>query len=126
MALGPTVVPLASLRVDEELLRLIPRPSAEDRQALKASLESEGQISPVVVTSDRTIIDGYTRRELLAELGVEEVKIHEVDLRDRADIIARVIALNVPRRHLSAWQRARIAVEQEPVFRERAAARQSA
>src|SRR5206468_1395948 len=106
-----------------ELLALVPRPSQAQRTALKASLEVEGQLVPLLVLRDKTIVDGMTRHELLLELGETKALVQEVQLLDRAEIIARVLAMNLHRRHLSEWSRAKLAVQHEAVFRERAARR---
>ena len=43
----------------------------ESSKVTNDSLKSEGQLTPVVVTSDYTLVDGYRRLNLLSELGSE-------------------------------------------------------
>ena len=58
----------------------------ETEEQLKSSLKSEGQLIPVVVTSDFQLIDGYRRLKLLVALGKEEVKVQFVDIEPSIDL----------------------------------------
>ncbi|MEL1230401.1 MAG: DNA methyltransferase [Candidatus Neomarinimicrobiota bacterium] len=58
----------------------------ESEQQLKNSLKYEGQLTPIVVTSDYHLIDGYRRLNLLRELGCEELKVQVVELNPTIDI----------------------------------------
>lgn len=103
--LAAGLVKLTSLKIDPELFKLVPRPSPEDREALRESLAA-GQKIPVDILPDNRILDGYTRYELLGELGVEEVQVVVVDgLKTRDDIFEYVIIAASKRRHLLDWQK---------------------
>ena len=52
----------------------------QSEEQLKSSLKSEGQLIPIVVTTDYTLLDGYRRLNLLGDLGCEYVKIQMVDV----------------------------------------------
>ena len=60
--------------------------SEESEEQLKNSLKSEGQLTPLVVTSDNTLLDGYRRLNLLCELGCEEVKVQVVEFPPSMDL----------------------------------------
>lgn len=53
--------------------------SKESEEQLNKSLKSEGQLTPLVVTSDNTLLDGYRRLNLLRDLGYQEVRAHVVE-----------------------------------------------
>lgn len=60
--------------------------SEESEEQLKNSLKSEGQLIPLVVSSDYTLVDGYRRLNLLRGLGCEEVKVQVVELKPTIDL----------------------------------------
>lgn len=60
--------------------------SEESEEQLKNSLKTEGQLTPIVVTSDYTLVDGYRRLNLLSELGCENVKVQVVELNPTIDL----------------------------------------
>ena len=49
--------------------------SEESEEQLKNSVKSEGQLTPLVVTPDNTLLDGYRRLNLFRDLGYQEVKL---------------------------------------------------
>ena len=53
--------------------------SKESEEQLNKSLKSEGQLTPIVVTSDNTLLDGYRRLNLLRDLGYQEVRAHVIE-----------------------------------------------
>lgn len=60
--------------------------SEESEEQLKNSLKSEGQLTPLVVTSDNTLLDGYRRLNLLRDLGCQEVKVQVVEHNPTIDL----------------------------------------
>ena len=60
--------------------------SEESEEQLKNSLKSEGQLTPLVVTTDYVLLDGYRRLNLLSELGSENVKVQVVELNPTIDL----------------------------------------
>ena len=60
--------------------------SQESEDQLKSSLGSNGQLTPIVVTSDYTLVEGYRRLNLLRELGCEEVKVQVIELKPTIDL----------------------------------------
>ena len=60
--------------------------SEESEEQLKNSLKSEGQLIPLVVSPDYTLVDGYRRLNLLRKLGCQEVKVQVVEHNPTLDL----------------------------------------
>ncbi|MDB4738220.1 DNA methyltransferase [Flavobacteriaceae bacterium] len=60
--------------------------SEESEEQLKNSVKSEGQLTPLVVTPDNTLLDGYRRLNLFRDLGYQEVNIQVVELKPTIDL----------------------------------------
>ena len=120
------------LKIDKEFLGLIPRPSQDDYERLKASIEERGfdpYISCILTLPDGTVIDGYTRLQIAKELNLVSVPVDvrtfhdecggecsKEELRIQAKLF--IIQINTSRRHLNAAQKAEIALEYEKVLAE--------
>lgn len=91
---------------------IFPMASAQDRAALRASLEESGYRAgepPVLLHRDGRIIDGRNRAAVCVELGIEYPT--EVYEGDEESILALVLSRNLARRHLSDGQRAMVAAK---------------
>lgn len=98
MSLEPT-----RIYIDPEYLALVPRPSQEQRDALKESLKTQGQLEPITVNKDGKVLDGHTRFDLCAELQIiPKTIVKEFATVDEERIY--VITTNLARRHLSEFQ----------------------
>src|SRR3972149_2887813 len=92
------------IKVKEEYLVLVPRPTKEERMALKEDIMLHGQHDPIVINRDGFILDGHTRYEICQELGIEcKYRIQEFATKDEEK--RYVINCNVNRRQLNAFQR---------------------
>jgi DNA modification methylase len=92
---------------EHEASRLFPSMSDEEYQELKADIALNGQREPITVR-DGLIIDGRHRYRACLELSVEP----KTTLLARSESIIRfVLSQNLRRRHLSASQKAAIAVQ---------------
>ena len=60
--------------------------SDESENQLKNSLKSKGQLTPLVVASDYTLVDGYRRLNLLRDLAYHEVKVQVVEFPPSMDL----------------------------------------
>lgn len=89
--------------IDDELYDLVPRPTKEQRKALKKSIEDEGQKEPIIVDQTGKIMDGNTRYEICEELG-REVKFIIRDFKDNEEKKNYAITVNLKRRHLTNFQ----------------------
>src|SRR3989337_3000058 len=97
-------MPKIIIKVKEEYLVLVPRPTKEERMALKEDIMLRGQHDPIVINRDGFILDGYTRYEICQELGIE-VKYRIQEFATKEEEKRYVINCNVRRRHLNAFQR---------------------
>lgn len=89
--------------IDEEYYKLVPRPSKEQRNALKSSIREEGQKEPIVIDSTGKILDGHTRFEICNELGIEvKYTVRDFDTDEEKKNYA--ITVNLKRRHLNDFQ----------------------
>ena len=79
-----------------------PAMSADDFQALKDDIESNGQREPVIVL-DGMVLDGWHRYRACTELGL---KVTQFTFPATDDPVAFVLSHNLHRRHLTASQRA--------------------
>ncbi len=123
---------ISDLKIDEEFLSLIPRPSEDDYKRLKESIKERGfdpYISCILTLPDGTVIDGYTRLQIAKELNLASVPVdvrtfHEECGEDcskeelRIQVKIFIIQINTSRRHLNAAQKAEIALEYEKVLAE--------
>jgi hypothetical protein len=74
--------------------------SPEEETALRASIETQGVIYPIVVDQTGRILDGYNRKRIADELGVEyKTEVRHVDSDEQAHDIA--VEVNAARRHLN-------------------------
>ena len=86
---------------------------ADDFQSLLESVDRDGFIDPIVRIHEGQILDGWHRYRAAQELNlIRRLKFQEwdEDEREDGDPKAFVLARNIERRHLSASQRAQIAV----------------
>lgn len=85
---------------------LLPPPSEEEYEALKASIAKHGfwKSSPVTVDEKGDILDGHTRARACGELGIEYPTIVVRGLNDW-EKIERALVSNIARRNLTPAQR---------------------
>lgn len=88
--------------------RILPRHTANELQALRESIQTNGLLDSVIVDAENNIIDGHARRDICVELGVDwmagaDVRVGLSDAQKRA----MAISLNLARRSTapSAQQR---------------------
>lgn len=93
--------------VDEEFAALIPPATAEERQQLEANLvEHGGARDPIVVWAKAgtlTIVDGHTRYEICARLGLP-FDYHEIRFKDREEAADWIDRNQLGRRNLTQQQ----------------------
>ncbi len=104
------------------LAAAFPRMAGEEFESLKTSIAADGQQTPVVVDGC-VLLDGWSRLTACLALG-RSVKAVQWDGRGTAE--ALILALNLRRRHLTAVQRAAVAVKLLPTLEKEAAERRGA
>ena len=119
-------VPRTELQRQKNYLELLPRPSKEEYQLLKESIERDGLHPghPILVNDDDVVLDGYTRLQIAEELGLEWVWVQTLEFEDHYAEKLFIIGANLVRRHLLTGQRAAAALKFKEIEREKARERQ--
>jgi hypothetical protein len=107
--------------VDHPLAALVPPMSPEEFDALSADILANGLFEPIVLYEGK-ILDGRHRYQACVDTGTEP-RFREYEGEDPAGY---VISSNVHRRHLSASQKAVVALDLERVYAVQARDRQGA
>ncbi len=98
------------LKIDEDYLDLVPRPTNEERQILKFSIMDDGQHMPIIANRKHIILDGHTRSEICEELHIKPKYIIK-NFDSVEDERKFVILSNLARRNLSKFQKIELAWE---------------
>jgi len=94
------------LKIKPEYEALFPKLTATEYEALKKSIQTEGQHYPIAYNEDFEILDGHTRYKICEELGIEPVL--EPEPRRFADKLSEkqfVLETNLNRRQIQEWNR---------------------
>jgi len=89
---------------------LFPMMSVEELNELAADIAANGLNNPVVLLPDGTLLDGRNRLEACSRAGLPP----QIRIYDGSDPIGFVMSENLQRRHLTAGQRAMLALEVLP------------
>ena len=118
--------PRTELQRQKNYQELLPRPSDEEHQLLKEGIARDGLHPghPILVNDDQVVLDGYTRLQIAEELGLEWVWVATLEFEDHYAEKLFIIESNLVRRHLSAGQRAAIALKFIEIEKEKARERQ--
>lgn len=95
---------LQQIQISDEYYDLVPRPTKEERQALKFSIMTQGQREPIVTNESGTILDGHTRFEICQELKLKPI-FRLMKFETKISEQTYVIECNVNRRQLNAFQK---------------------
>lgn len=96
------------LKVNQDWKQMIPRSAPDEREKIKESLQKNGQKYPLEVDQKTMeIVDGYTRYELLTELGMR-IWYKLKYFKDKADILNFILISNVHRRHLRPFDKVKL------------------
>jgi hypothetical protein len=99
----------------------LPPMSPAEYEALKESIRGAGRLFVPIWTREGKIIDGLHRLRACKELGVTPTF---EECRGEGSVIEHVVGLNCARRHLTPAQRAAMAVELLPHYKQEARRRQ--
>lgn len=119
-------IPLSRIKVLKPLATAVPAASARDDAALRADIERNGCIMPVLLDQDDVLLDGHRRLAAAKSLGLEELPFVRVtiDTDEGNQHAETAIVANAVRRQLSVHQRAAIGLEFLRVERRAAKKRQ--
>lgn len=116
-------VDCSEVKIKMEYARMFGSPSAKELDELRDSIESEGQLTPVIVNQQYILVDGHRRVECLRQLN-RKAPVEVRHFTDSVEEIRLIYAANLHRRHLSEFARIEAVVHYEPLFREQARKRQ--
>lgn len=125
---GPRIVyrDPRTLSIDESLKALVPRPDADKRAAMLASIKAHGVQTPIPARAcDERVYDGFTRTELAIEAGLTDVPLLLEEIPPDEDLASRTIRSAVERRQLTDWQVICLAPRYMEIEKERTKARTS-
>lgn len=103
---------------------IFPMMSATEFDALKADIAANGQLEPIWLHTDGSILDGRNRYLACCDLDLNPITHTYAGPLDTASLVQFVVSLNLKRRHLDSGQKAFIALEVERVLAEAARERQ--
>ncbi len=116
---------LHEFAIDDEFESLILPLTDGEYQLLKASIEANGCLDPVIVWQEEQILlDGHNRVEICDELETQ-FDVREMSFESRAAAKEWVILHQLGRRNLPVYHRCELALALEPSIRARAKANQS-
>lgn len=95
---------ISELILNEKYSEIVPRHTPEEYASLRDSIDMEGQKDPIVINNKGVILDGYTRYEILQNLG-REIETRVKQFSNIKDEEYYVIETNLNRRHLNAFQK---------------------
>jgi N6-adenosine-specific RNA methylase IME4/ParB-like chromosome segregation protein Spo0J len=114
---------LTTLKYNREYENLVPAPSEDEYEALKASIAADGQFYPIIVNDKLEILDGHTRNQICYVMNIEPKYI----IKKFANKILEkkfVIESNLKRRHLNNYQKIELGIPLLEIERELAKQRQ--
>jgi ParB-like chromosome segregation protein Spo0J len=112
------------VKIKVEYQELVPAQTLIEYNRLKQSIKkNNGNIVPIIVNQEKTILDGYHRFKACQELGiVPKIKIREFpnELEEKEFIIN----INLNRRHLNEFQISELGYKLEEIEKQKAKIRQ--
>ena len=109
------------LKINPEYEKLLPQLNVEQYQALKKSIQEEGQHYAIAYNFDGEVLDGHHRLKVCQELGIEPKMESEPRLfKDVLDEKQFVLETNLIRRHLDTWYRIMVGKPLLQIYREKA------
>lgn len=110
------------LKIDDEFRDLIPALTAEEDEALEASLKADGCRDALVVWDETSILlDGHNRYRICQEHGLAFTTVRK-SFADRQDALIWVIQNQFGRRNLTPFMRSELALKLEDVIAAKAKA----
>jgi ParB-like chromosome segregation protein Spo0J len=98
-------VPIDRLKVNPVYYQRFPRPTKEEYEALKHSIDTLGQTTPIEVNEDFEVLDGYSRLSVLKDLRIPKAKVIVKKFNNKTEEFWYVYSKNAIRRDLNTWQK---------------------
>lgn len=102
-----TTINLDGISINQEYLDLVPRPTAEQYESLKNSIQEDGLQVPITINHEGVVLDGHTRLQACKDLGVQP-RFTVKDFDDPQKEKEFVVTANLARRHLNLFQRGEV------------------
>ena len=99
------------LKINKELKEIIPPLTEEKYEKLKQSIKEKGQLKPIDIMNDGTIVDGYHRYRACKELKIEPLYSVMPNIKTIQDAKEYSFEINFVRRQLTAYEAAKWAIE---------------
>ena len=107
------------ITINDEYFDMVPRPTPEEYNALRESIQINGQQEPIILNSNGVILDGHTRYEILQNLGRDpEYTIKPFD--DKQKEMSYIVECNLIRRQLNAFQKIELSFSLYEILRKKA------
>jgi ParB-like chromosome segregation protein Spo0J len=97
------------IKVNPEYEKILPKLSGEEFEALKASIQNDGQLYPIIINQKGVILDGHNRYHVCVELKFAP-KTFTMPFDDPLVEKKFVIEVNLKRRHLNLFQKAEMGI----------------
>lgn len=95
------------IKIHDEYLALVPRPTKDQYNSLKNSIRDDGLQVPIIINQDGVILDGHTRFQACNELKIKPVFVIK-HFEDQDKEKEFVVITNLARRHLTLFQRGEV------------------
>lgn len=110
-----------SLKINKDFKNVIPPLSKEEFKELECSIEEEGCREAIIVWNG-TIVDGHNRYDICSKRGIK-FRVRSKRFGDESDALAWIITNQLARRNLSDYDRVRLVLKKEEIFKEKAKAK---
>jgi ParB-like chromosome segregation protein Spo0J len=98
-------VDIDRLKVNPVYYQRFPRPTKEEYEALKHSIDILGQTTPIEVNENFEVLDGYSRLSVLKDLRIPKAKVIVKKFNNKTEEFWYVYSKNAIRRDLNTWQK---------------------
>ena len=93
------------LKINKVLEEIVPKLREEEFESLKDSIKIEGQLKPIDVMSDGTIVDGHHRFKACKDLGIQPSYSEMPNIKTIEEAVQYSYNINFPRRSLNPYQK---------------------
>jgi len=113
------------LKINKDLEKVIAKMFPEQYETLKNSIKEIGLKEPIEAMFDGTIVDGHHRYKACKELGIEPSYNILKDIKTLEQAKEYAVVINIARRHLNSFQKAKMGMALLEVEKELAKQRMS-
>ncbi|MEM3092298.1 MAG: DNA methyltransferase [Candidatus Nitrosocaldus sp.] len=118
------ILPLSDVKEKVEYRSLLPLMTEEDYSKLKEDIQQRGIQIPLIVNSNKELLDGYTRLRIAKELQIQHIPCIIRSFANELEEKEFILTINAYRRHLNTAQKVEVAVKLLEIEKEKAKLRQ--